>query len=366
MGVNAIVVLITSPKRSVYWDFSKQPGSTFRYMPVLTLKEMACCRKVSFRTLRVDVMRQLFVRWGGVARYVLQKAGEETQQALLDAAIAASNLQSIQDSIGKPEAADDACHRLIHQHVLNRKLTRKRMEIASKFVSDKMVQHLMSTERDRLLAFLRASTAEDEPSSVRGHLFESYAHRRLSEGGEFNVRNLATGDGATWQLPALPLRTFRVWADVQPSDSVPAVSYLRPMVRNLAAVDAIAVLRPEGEAADAAEGSGAPPPAMFLQMTISTQHPVSASGFTRTVEALPQAAGPQQLALVFVVPDDLFERFERQHYKGAASTAAHPTTVSAPQIEWNGPAVVGKRAAKRRKQYHTIVQYVLSLPLSLE
>lgn len=31
---NAIPVLITSPKRAVYWDFAKQPRTTFCFMPV--------------------------------------------------------------------------------------------------------------------------------------------------------------------------------------------------------------------------------------------------------------------------------------------------------------------------------------------
>jgi hypothetical protein len=84
---NARTVFLCSPKRDLYRDFDKFGLSTIRFMPVWERKEIDDCRNKIFYDIEKKKVEELFLRWGGVPRFVLEQADEPSHQDLLDKAI---------------------------------------------------------------------------------------------------------------------------------------------------------------------------------------------------------------------------------------------------------------------------------------
>lgn len=59
-------------------------------------------------------------------------------------------------------------------------------------VCEKALEYFLHNERSKLITFLLASEGESLLSSLRGMLFESFAHAQLSKGGTFKTRSLDT------------------------------------------------------------------------------------------------------------------------------------------------------------------------------
>ena len=364
---DALTILITSPRRDVYWTFSKSEGTTFRFMPVFSLDEMLKCRHVSFsETVGVETVHALFARWGGVVRFVLQKASDSTQQALLESALESVNLKMVQEAIGSLDAADDVCHRLIHVDVTDlHSLMHKRAQIASMYVAERVIDHLVRTECDALLSFLRASAGEPITGGLRGNLFEAYAHRIIRCGGNFSVRTLdASKLIAEWTIPACDAYRFASLKQAGELQLAHSRAYLQPLVTNLAAVDSVAVLPPppSQRASTVAAAPVCLPSVIYFQMTMVGDNPVLADAFKTTVQALPSP--DKAIPLVFVVPHDRFDSFKAQNFLGTKSTKAKPVVVSAPKIECSEADAAGTK--RPRKSFHTIVQYALRIRLGPE
>jgi hypothetical protein len=65
-------VLICSPRKMHFHEFRKHPrGCDNRYMPAWSYIEIESCRSQLFDKLPKDLVNELFNRWGGIARNVL-------------------------------------------------------------------------------------------------------------------------------------------------------------------------------------------------------------------------------------------------------------------------------------------------------
>ncbi|TMW57984.1 hypothetical protein Poli38472_013458 [Pythium oligandrum] len=102
--VNAAkTILLTSPRRSIWYEFNKANG-TSRYMPVWSLDELMKCRDLVYPNIPVATVADCFRRWGGIARYVLRFAENSSQQAFLRQAINYVDLDKLVEACGKFEA----------------------------------------------------------------------------------------------------------------------------------------------------------------------------------------------------------------------------------------------------------------------
>jgi len=59
-------------------------------------------------------VEELFNKWGGIARFVLQYANDLTTQAQLDKAIDASSARSIKETIDALKQSKDISHKVVH------------------------------------------------------------------------------------------------------------------------------------------------------------------------------------------------------------------------------------------------------------
>jgi hypothetical protein len=361
LGKSALSVLVTSPKRQVYWSFGKQEFSTFRYFPVFSWEEMQQCRETSFHaSVRKDLMRENFLRWGGIVRYVLRHASDPSQQVLLQAAIDSVDLKALLKANGQSDAVDDACHRLLHVHVDDPVYINKSMVLASKYVSDEIVAKLAVEQRDELVAFLHHSAESSALSSLRGTLFESYAHNVLLRGGEFQVVNLhAPRERAKWRVQKLPLRSFNSWKDPQLKEKG---VYLRPIALNrptaeayvvysasvltgattsASSVSASAVPMSNVGILSATAAAGSEPvqaPSFLAQMTVSSEHNINVPGLKISIESLPALRDAPVIPVVFVVPgvSEFWDQYPVQKFVNSKHAVVDTPQILRPTSE---PAV---------------------------
>lgn len=293
MECQAKTVLFCSPDKRNYKDFLKIVGTTIRYLPVWTWDEIDSCRDLLYGAdpLRSrDAVLEAFDRWGGIPRFVLEKLNDPAAQLTLDAAVAVTDLQKLQAAVGSIDAAGDLSHKLLHI-IVEKPYIRYHVSLGTMYIADKVVQKLANEQKDAFELFLRTSTSP-LMAKVRGILFEEYAHRRLSPGGVFKIKQLVESAGAgeerELELLASVVCSIREVKDIAPFQQG---DYLKPSISNFPLVDSILY------------------PDKWFQMTVSQKHPVS---HVLAKKILDQIPGDVHVSLYFVVPPDVYDDFQWQ------------------------------------------------------
>jgi hypothetical protein len=144
----------------------------------------------------------------------------------------------------------------------------------------------MDTEK-QCMQFLVDTRNQSIYASLRGQVFEAYAHRILEKQQSIEVRFL-DGDGTKTEKLILGSRNLLVFEDLkQVGENVYGV----PKIKNFAAVDSLAA------------------PDLAFSMTVSLDHPTVASGLLKILPAIQQSN-----ILVFVVPKEIAATFKKQNY----------------------------------------------------
>jgi hypothetical protein len=78
---------------------------------------------------------------------------------------------------------DDVSHKLIHIIVDTQDYVTQHINFASMYVSQKVAVKFADEQKTELRAFLSASDSLGALGSLRGQLFEGYAHNLLQRGG---------------------------------------------------------------------------------------------------------------------------------------------------------------------------------------
>ncbi|EGF80090.1 hypothetical protein BATDEDRAFT_88508 [Batrachochytrium dendrobatidis JAM81] len=290
VDVDAKTILVTSPRREIWHRFSK--GSCdIRYMPVWSKEELHFCRPMLFPNVSGELVESLYLKWGGIARYVLKHALVKEQQDFLDKALEVSNIDSVVESFGKSDTAADASSRLIHISVKDDFHSGPYL-FASDYVADKIYSRVYEKNRNNLIKFLSAAEEIGETGQLRGILFEKYAHTVIAKGGSFKIRDLRTGSESTLQLP-MDLSTLLFSNNSQVQDATNC--YFRPISNTFESVDSF--IKPN----------------LLFQMTCAKDHPCRQAGLRNVLEILGNPSKPE---LYFVVPPDRFACFTRQSYLG--------------------------------------------------
>ncbi|CAI2176087.1 16262_t:CDS:2 [Funneliformis geosporum] len=180
-NVNAKTILICSPKRVHYAQFDKYTGATIR---------------------NPGISSGTISNWGGIPRYVLEKANDRTQQSKLNDAIKTCK-ENIFDLIGERcIERSKFSHMIVHIDVnlpVENELSQLQLDqngkppytevilrFASNYVREKVTDKLETSIRQRLLEQTKAGTG----NSLLGSAFEYIAHKILRNGGKFDVRPL--------------------------------------------------------------------------------------------------------------------------------------------------------------------------------
>lgn len=178
--VDAKTILLTSLRKEIWFQFSKT-SCKLRYMPVWSKEELYSCPSTLFSSVPEELVEDLYLKWGGIARYVLKYAHDPDQQALLSEALDISNIDAVLQSFGSSGEKSDASSRLTHRSVDDSFHTGS-YQFASAYVVDEIYSRVYAKDRDHLIRFLSATQGIGETGQLRGILFEKHAHTVISKG----------------------------------------------------------------------------------------------------------------------------------------------------------------------------------------
>ncbi len=292
--VKAFTVLTTSPRRENWRDFLKMPYAVPRWMPVWSPDEIEMCRSVFYPTLSQAKVQQLYDKWGGIPRYVLEKANVPAIQDSFARAIADAKLDNLIHSIGETNSDDDVSHKLVHM-VVNGNYDGYHMNWASTSVARLCAEKFERECQRELRQFLARSEGLGPLGALRGHLFEGFAHNILQLGGTFDIRSLEKGTTSQLQLAPTTERTIFRYSDLR---SLTHNDYGRPLAKNFESVDAVIA------------------PNMAFQITVNKHHGIKTNGVIKLHNELQALQNPiQPLQVYFVVPQEVFADFPKQSFK---------------------------------------------------
>ena len=289
--VNAKTILLSSFRKEIWYKFSNE-GADIRHMPVWSRKEILNCRSLLYPELSEDLVKDLYSRWGGIARYVLKLATNTEKQEDLTKAIGESNIYSILQSIGGSGKKAEASSRLIHS-LVTEDFHSGPYVFASEYVATKIYEHAYKNAREKLIRFISASDRMDPYGQLRGTMFENFAHTVLARGGSFKVRDLQTNEESTLELPG-DLKFFKYSSN----DDIQAARnhYFIPASKTFKSVDSF--IKPN----------------LLFQMTCAENHPCKQAGLRDVLNNI--LDHPSEPKLYFVVPPDRFATFTYQSYHG--------------------------------------------------
>ncbi|CAG8500197.1 1494_t:CDS:2, partial [Ambispora leptoticha] len=308
--VKAKTILLCSPQKRHYNEFDKFVGTTIRYMPVWSWDEVNECKSGMFSHLDDNKIEDLFSIWGGIPRFVLEKALDFSQQRRLEDAIDRSDERLFQ-FVGELDHDQDTSHKLIHIHTNlpreegeenekgeNAPYIQKFIRFASEWVAEKVMGKLENNCSQRLRNFVVASYSENEYSTLRGNIFEQIAHKIIQKGGIFNIRPLES-DSASSTIE-IPERIKLVFNDI---NKIEEGRYCKPRQRNFTSIDAVVA------------------PDTLFQMTVSKNHPINMNGLKKLAEKLGGTSGTNHIYFYFVLPKNLYDNFQAQHFTTGKTVA---------------------------------------------
>ena len=326
--VNAKTILIYSPKRDHYANFDNYPGATIRYMPVWNWEEIDTCNDAIYVHQRSKV-KQLFLKWGGIPRFVLEKANDPVQQRKLEDAIVRCD-ESIFRYLGESEIPDDMSHKLFHictnvpirgngsedsevesaedsevKSAEDSKVesaeeepyyTLKTIAFGSDYIGGKVTEKLKTFISDRMRMELEVNLATGIGNPFLGTCFEQVAHRILRKGGTFNIRSL--DDRKEYTMNLNQQDEILMFSAI---DQIEDNKYYQPESRTFPSIDAIIASN------------------MLFQMTIAMTHPIKMIGLKKLNDCK-KLVKKGDIDFYFVVPAQLYDNYPKQNF---ATSAGH-------------------------------------------
>jgi len=273
------------------------------------------------------MVNSLFDKYGGVPRYVLTET--DYWHESLEDAIGAANLDDIQKSVGGPELLPATSHKLLHYDVDPSSGYRRRIvRFASDYVADRIAKMLLKDQQLKSVEFLRSSAQIPTLASVRGSLFEAYAHKVLQGQGEWKVRCLSNPEQGvtTLKMNYNQLFVFDSLDKINLQEGI----YYQPKARNFGAFDSLAKVGNE---------------ILLFQMTVSPNHPLHHAELQKHLTVL-GLNNQNSIKLFHVVPPDIFTNFRKQSFHNLEYKPIETKNIS--------------------KVVQYVEQWVLEIPLTLQ
>ena len=184
-------VVFCLPDPSRFKAFIKGVGKKL-YMPIWSDEEMRRLRLECFEEVDTSVAAEQARMYGNIPRFVLQMAEDGDEE--LENAISkrGGDLSSLFRAAGD-DAGDDTklSYKLLHMLVdPDSTYTKQRLGWASQHVLTRLLQVHKETMTAELKDFVAHGTVDGAYGSLRGHLFEGFAHRELAAGRIGTLRRL--------------------------------------------------------------------------------------------------------------------------------------------------------------------------------
>jgi hypothetical protein len=237
--VDAFTILITSPKRERWKEFSRVAGSRRLFFPVFSRAEMSDMLRSCFPQLHTDVesggeagVWARYRQWGGIPRFVLGNFDDDSQWQL-ESAASRIRVDELCRLLGAREIESDdaASHRLLHLEPAGETADGSftaphdaasyrvdRSELGSPYIKNLVYRAIEAQDIRRIESLLSRAPANPAIAKLYGDIFEHAALDALLKGGSFSRFDLSAGADAS----ALVLRpseaiVFATAADVAAS-----------------------------------------------------------------------------------------------------------------------------------------------------
>ena len=287
-------VVFASPQKKNFKDYFKHCILTGRgtqvYMPVWSPSEVKdMCAYCSYN---VSNIMDIYDLVGGIPRMLFRENDIATIKFAVDAAVNGCDDKAKLISF----AADYACNvPKDTSHILLRvcpmeeddDYVRMFVDFGSKYIQERLLRNMIREKKIEFLAMMEEIKYRSAFSVFRGRCFESYAHFRLQEGGDFHVRSLTSSENRI--LTVKPKRNDTFDKEIALEKNV----YYTPKSACFPSVDSL--LSPDSA----------------FQMTIAQNHPVQVGGLRMAANLL---GNPSNINLYFVVPKDIYDKCTKQMY----------------------------------------------------
>jgi hypothetical protein len=359
----AKTVLICSLRKDHYREFDKQ-NPDIRIMPVWTWEEINDCRKEIFKHLSEEVVRTLYMKWGGIPQYVLMSAENSEIQNKIQQAIDSCN-EKIFQFISASDSSEDVSYMLIHiwtnvseednlkEDNDNKGKGKETDEVKSigegqyytqtiiKFASDYVGERITERLKDMIMSRLQAeveaclSNGKSINNAYFGCYFEQVVHRMFRKGGTFFARSLES-DQLEYEITLKSQNEILKFSKVEMIENN---KYYQPDSQTFPAIDSIIA------------------PNYLFQMTIATNHPIKLSGLKAVEEKLAEK-GP--IYYFFVVPSKLSDGYIKQDIVVSQTSQTSKTSKTRKITE------TGELVAQNKPTWidDYLKQYVIGIDLS--
>ena len=296
-------ILVTSPKKEVWFQFFKLPGCILRYFGRWDRdNELEMLRKNCFPHVTAEAMQRTVDLWGEVPRFALTKAADDSvvsEEALNKLIKTHDPVALLQSKLLTESGKDDTTHRLIHV-IPGEKFKDGGRDFASEKVVDKVYEELRISANDRLQQFIfdfgTGQLSISDLGVLVGKLFERHALKCLLDGGTFQTRNLT--DGTMSEVEFDKVDKYTMLGSMDQVDQERSAVYVPG--KNFAAIDCI-VTKP-------------PISVWMVNATSNPKHNVlmdssdGKSGLYRLDTFLPEQLTEKNFC--FAVPEFLFNKFQ--------------------------------------------------------
>jgi len=186
----ARVLVVASPKQDD-WKRIKFDAYKIRYMPPWTLTEVQAWNALTGSKISNHELRQRFIRWGGVPRTLAGLSDVGTKNDLhgvftAEHAKAAFIMQGHTTCRNLPTG--EITGKILHIFPTDQTLSTTSICFATAYIRERCMLLLLMNARSEM----RRMLAVIDPGTLKGLLFESFAHRVLLAGGTFEVSRIYT------------------------------------------------------------------------------------------------------------------------------------------------------------------------------
>ncbi|KAJ3130333.1 ESCRT-0 subunit protein hse1 [Nowakowskiella sp. JEL0407] len=292
---NARRIQLTSTSYNLYHSFVKQRNVTLRFIPTWTWDEIAVLWNANYRdTISLQEVHELCYKWGMMPRFSLVKARDEGfQQMMMEYVGHIYSFDRLITAFEFPGYHREKWNEIVtHLKVANDYIHKTEM-IASDFLADIFLRKLEIYCKEELVNFIR-SYQYGIKTVIRENLLEAFAHRQLSSGLSFTIRDLQNMNESTLSMPKRSIRHFRSWTDFKLEISNDY--YFRPLSKDFKLFSGAFVA-----------------PDKLFRIAVDTTCPIK----IEELEKLREEAiidPNQKLQVIFVVPEKEFESFSIQRY----------------------------------------------------
>ena len=258
---NAMTFVFCSPDKTNWKEYFKDDGVQVRFMPIWSKDDILAARQLIFSNVSEERALQLYSKWGGVPRAVLQKADDEVWQNTLEQAFSkCPKLGDILTKLGMVDAPKEVSNTILHHDVVLPAYKETRMVFASQYVADRVISGAFQEAQLEVRRFLLGQAHNPQAGGMRGQVWESYAHNTMRHANKYTVRPLAEGSIPESSEEEWPEMEYGLFDKVAEVAERPPNSYLVPRAKTNPAFDAVRT------------------PHDALQMTVSAHHGLHHNG----------------------------------------------------------------------------------------